>query len=370
MSRRIRLALDATYAAYPNRTGIGVYSEKLIAALGRSLGSQVFSQYQFVLGFRPGPFLRWAWQRRWPANFAISPLLDPWLPVPRATLFHGLNQRLPERTFPLRVVTLHEHYPALSGSYSTAEFRQHMSRRIGSAIWRADRIIAVSDSVRQHLVRHEPAVEAKVRVIHHGVDDAAPATPQEQQDFRERVLGLDPQERFFLNVGAVQTRKNIAGIATALRRLPGYRLVLAGADGYGAEEIRSFIRKEAIQDRVLFLGHAGPQVLRLLYSSAAALVFPSFEEAFGLPILEAMSYGLPVITSNVSAMPEVAGDAALLVDPNDISQIGEAMRRVVEDEPLARELSGKGKQRAAQFTWDQCAARTWAVYQELLQESR
>ena len=107
VSRRIRLALDATYAAYPQRTGIGIYSEKLINALSRSIPAESRSRHDFILSFRPGPFLRWAWNRSWPEPFVKSPLLDYWLRIPRATMFHGLNQRLPEKTYPVEVVTSH-----------------------------------------------------------------------------------------------------------------------------------------------------------------------------------------------------------------------------------------------------------------------
>ena len=102
-------------------------------------------------------------------------------------------------------------------------------------------------------------------------------------------------------------------------------------------------------------------------STATALVFPSFEEAFGMPILEAMSYGVPVITSNSSAMPEIGGDAALYVDPHSVSDISDAMQRVADDDALARELSRRGKQRAGQFRWEDCASQTWNLYQEALQ---
>ncbi|MBI4459255.1 MAG: glycosyltransferase family 4 protein [Acidobacteria bacterium] len=360
-----RIALDATYAAYPERTGIGVYSRKLIFALA-ALPPPDEPSFRFILAFRPGPFLRWAWRQKWPRRFALSPLLDSWLALPRATLFHGLNQRLPQRPYPLQVVTIHERFPPPSEGYSTPEFRRHMTSRIESALRRADRVIAVSNSVRAQLLQYDPALDSKIRVIHHGVDPALPVPQLEQDAFRRNVLGLAKGEKFFLNVGAVQFRKNIANIVLALKQLPEFRLVLVGSDGYGAEEVHSLIRKEGMASRVLALGHRQPDTLRLLYSTATALVFPSFEEAFGLPILEAMSYGLPVITSNCSAMPEVAGDAALYVDPQNVSEIRDAMQRVSEDAALASNLSRLGRQRAALFSWEKCGRETWQVYVELL----
>ena len=363
------MALDATYAAHPNPTGIGIYSKKLIQALARRIPAEPRSRNRLVLAFRPGPFAQWAWRRKWPAPFHIAPLLDPWLSVPRATLFHGLNQRLPERRYALQVVTLHERFPPPSDAYSTEEFRRFITRRIEKALQGADRVIAVSHSVRRHLVDYDSSLANKTDVVHHGVDCSLGVDSDATAIFLKEHLNVEAGAQFFLNVGAVQTRKNIAGIVMAMQPLRDSVLVLAGADGYGAEEIRSLIRREGMQDRVRFLGHVGHDVLSALYSSASALVFPSFEEAFGLPILEAMSYGLPVITSNVAGMPEVAGDAAILVDPHSTEEIRDAMRRIAEDKSLASDMADKGRRRAAQFTWDRCAEQTWAVYEELLREA-
>ena len=364
MSGKVSIVLDATYAAYPDRTGTGIYSENLIRALIRTIPKQTLDSYSVTLAFRPGPFVKWAWRQRWP--FHIAPLLDSGLRYPGSALFHGLNQRLPKKAYPLQVATLHERYPMPSDDYSVSEFRRHMDRRIDWAITRSDRIIAVSSAVREHLREHRPELDHKVRVIHHGVEAPTPVAAHEMAAFRERVLRLAPDRPYFLNIGAVQTRKNLDGIVAAMKTIRGSILAVAGADGYGASEIRSMIAKEGMSERVRFLGHIDHSNLRLLYSTALALVFPSFEEAFGLPVLEAMSYGLPVITSNVTGMPEVAGDAALLVDPRQVEQIAEAMTRVLEDAQLREQLSIKGRKRAAQFTWERCAEQTWAVYEELL----
>jgi glycosyltransferase involved in cell wall biosynthesis len=361
---KITIALDATDAAHPRRTGIGIYAEKLTQALARLVASEQDRHVRIVLCFRPGPFVRRAWRAAWPPNCSIAPLLDPWLPFPSATLFHGLSQRLPEHRYRAQVVTLHERFPPLSQDYSTPEFQRHMGARIEQALRRADRVIAVSESVRQRLLQHDSALAAKARVIHHGVDPPQPVTEQETALFCRRVLGSS--DRFFLNVGAIQVRKNLTNLVLALKQVPGFRLVVAGSDGYGSDAIREFIRMEGLGERVVFTGHLQPDQLRLLYAAATALVFPSFEEAFGMPILEAMSYGLPVITSNCSAMPEVGGDAALYVDPHDVAQIAEAMRRVSEDDRLAQQLREKGRERVRMFRWEDCAARTWKLYRELL----
>lgn len=366
----MNLALDATYAADPAPTGTGIYSQRLISALAASPPLPNIPEYHLVLCFRTGPYLRWARKMSWPAGCSVSPLLDSWplrWPAPRRTrLFHGLNQRLPESHYPVRVVTIHDLFPLSSRDYSTAEFQRRFTEVLRRAIARADRIIAVSDATRKQLLRHTEAADERIRVVHHGVDLPQIPAQAEKDAFRERVLGLKGREKFFLNVGAIQVRKNVANIILGLKRLPEFRLVLAGGDGFGAERIITLMEKEGMAGRIIRLGHASSDRLRLLYSTATALVFPSLEEGFGFPILEAMSYGLPVITSNCSSMPEVAGDAALLVDPMDVSQIAEAMRRVAGDESLAAGLGRRGREQASLFPWEKCARETWEVYQKVL----
>ena len=364
----VSIALDATYAALPELTGTGLYSHRLIEALAASSSLADNSPYRLVLCFRPGPYWRWARRQSWPAGCQIAPIWEPWLAPRRARLFHGLNQLLPRRRYPATVVTIHDLFPLTSTEYSAPQFQRHFSGILLKTIAAADRIIAVSEATREQLIRHTSAPANRIRVIHHGVDAPDFAEEAEKTDFAERVLKLRPDEKFFLNVGTIQTRKNVANIVLALKRLPRFRLVLAGGDGFGAEAVHSLIAREGLVSRVICMGYTSRATLRLLYTTATALVFPSLEEGFGLPILEAMSYGLPVITSNCSAMPEVAGDAALYVDPLSVSAISDAMQRVAEDAALAADLCQRGHRRAGFFRWDRCAEQTWQVYRELLKE--
>jgi len=360
------IALDATEAAYPEPTGTGIYSQKLIQALAGSRTAGMSADFRWALCLRIGPYWKWGRRRSWPAGCSVAPVWEPWLPPRRAALFHGLNQRLPRRSYPAFVVTIHDLFPLTSTEYSTPSFQKRFTEILQDAVSRADRIIAVSNATREQLLQHTNAPDGRIRVIHHGVDRIPAASPEEQRAFRKEVLGLAAEGKFFLSVGVIQTRKNIANIVLAAKRISGCRLVLAGGDGYGAEAIHALIEKEGMSGRVIRLGHASPEKLRLLYSAATALVFPSFEEGFGMPVLEAMSCGLPVITSNCSAMPEVAGEAAVLVDPNKVSEISEAMRHVAEDASLAADLRERGRKRAAAFSWEQCARETWRVYEEVL----
>jgi len=363
------LALDATYAADPEPTGTGVYSARLIAALAAlSVSSGAFlpeDSCRLTLCFRPGPYLRWARRQKWPPGCSLQPLYEPFFCPRRVALFHGLNQRLLRRRYPAEVVTVHDVFPVSSPDYSTPQFQERFTEILRHAVRHATRIIAVSHATREQLLRHTGAAEAQLRVVHHGVDPPQPASQEEKGAFR-RALGFTADEPFFLNVGAIQARKNVSNIVLALRQVPGCRLVLAGGDGFGAQQTHALIAREGLSGRVTVLGHAPYASLRLLYSTATALVFPSLEEGFGLPILEAMSYGLPVITSNCSSMPEVGGEAALYVDPRSPEEIAAAMQRVAEDAELARDLSRKGRERAALFSWERCARETLQVYREAL----
>ncbi|MEI9812861.1 MAG: glycosyltransferase family 1 protein [Acidobacteriota bacterium] len=192
----------------------------------------------------------------------------------------------------------------------------------------------------------------RIRVVPHGVDPALPST------VRENIV---------LSTGAIQKRKNIARLVRAFERTPrGWTLVLAGAsDGFGAaEELRAMEASPRHRD-IRVAGYVSDDELRHLYSRARIFAFPSLDEGFGMPVLDAMASGVPVITSNRSAMPEVAGDAALLVDPEDEGAIGDALVRLIDDEMLRNQLVDKGHARAAGLTWQRAVRSTWAVYQEL-----
>jgi glycosyltransferase involved in cell wall biosynthesis len=170
-----------------------------------------------------------------------------------------------------------------------------------------------------------------------------------------------------LNVGAVQERKNIRRLVEAFERLPSnLMLVLAGSAGYGAEAIAASIKMSPARDRIVQLGYVDAETKAKLYRTAHALAFPSLDEGFGIPILEAMSAGLPVLTSNCSSMPEVAGDAAVLVDPGDAESIAAGLSRVIEDEELRSDLKKQGLARAGEFTWTRAAKAVLRVYQELV----
>lgn len=344
---RRTIALDATYSVGEHLTGVGVYSRELMRAL-----SAAHPEARFLHLYRPHRFLKGLSGPK-PANVRRG-LLHPPLLGGRGDLFHGLNQRLPEGRLPAAVTTFHDLF-ALTGDYSTPEFRKRFAEQAKDAARRSDFIITVSAFTAGQVAELLNFDRRRIHVVPHGVR------------FLERIDNT-PRENFVLHVGAIQKRKNISRLVEAFERAApsDWRLVLAGSAGFGAEEIFSRIERSPARGRIEVTGWVADARLADLYSSAAVLAFPSLDEGFGIPALEAMARGLPVISSNRSALAEVCGDAALLVDPEDTEAMTAALGRLIEDEALQESLRRAGIQRARQFTWEQAAHLTWAVYEEAL----
>jgi len=340
----LNVALDATYSLGPNLSGVGVYSRRILAAVAGA-----HPEAELLFCYRPRRFLA-SLGKALPSNCRRRLLLD--VHPPRAALFHGLNQRLPQGRLGRAVSTFHDLF-VLTGEYSTPEFRRRFAAQARDAARRSDLIIAVSEFTAAQ-VRGLLGVEsARIRVVPHGV--------------RPLPVPLCAREKIILHVGAVQARKNIVRLVEAFEgAAPGWRLVLAGGFGFGAEAIRERIEASPRRTDIRLLGYVPEQQLWRLYARASVLAFPSLDEGFGIPVLEAMAAGLPVITSNGSALAEVSGGAALLVDPTDTAALAETLRRATEDPLLRANLAGRGLARAAQFSWEKAAAQTWAVYQELI----
>jgi glycosyltransferase involved in cell wall biosynthesis len=167
-------------------------------------------------------------------------------------------------------------------------------------------------------------------------------------------------------VGALQVRKNLARLVSAFERMPSeWRLVLAGsAHGYGAGEIIEQITRSPCSERIEVKDYVSDGALRQLYARASIFAFPSLDEGFGMPVLDAMARGIPVLTSNGSALKEIVGDAAVLVDPTSVEEIGAALRKLACDQELRARLIDRGLARASQFSWERAVGETYAVYKE------
>jgi glycosyltransferase involved in cell wall biosynthesis len=375
----VRVAVDARSAVFPHRTGIGQYTRQLMAHLPRvDPATSYVAWYLNARGALGGP-------RRFLDDLAAPNLTERWTPLP-ARWFDTLTERfdLPRMEWLVRfdvlfapnfvspptrrralVVTVHDlafrRFP---------ETAPHGTRwwlaRIDRTLARAARIIVVSDSTRRDLLEFYPVAPERVSVIHHGVDREvfAPAPAEAVGEVRARFRVDGP---YLLALGGIEPRKNLPNLVEAFAALPSDvrpALVVAGGEVAWNPEGRRLLEGALskvpgdVRRRVVLAGYVSEPEKVALLSGAEALVCPSLYEGFGLPLLEAMACGTPVLTSDVSALPEVAGDAALLVDPREVDSIRQGLERLLRDEELRRTLARAGAERAATFTWERTARST------------
>jgi glycosyltransferase involved in cell wall biosynthesis len=268
----------------------------------------------------------------------------------RATLFHGLNQRLPRKGFRRQISTFHDLF-VLTGDYSTREFRERFADQAREAATASDLIIAVSAFTASQVETLLRIPASRIRVIHHGV--------------LPRKIPHLPREKIVLCVGAIQRRKNQPALVRAFRALPeDWRLVLAGSEGYEAAETRAAIDQSPCKQRIHITGYIPETELAEWYAKATIFAFPSLDEGFGMPVLEAMAAGIPVIIGNRSSLPEVAGNAALLVNPSAESELEAALETLASKEAIRNKLIDAGLERARLFTWQTAVELTAQVYRE------
>lgn len=234
------------------------------------------------------------------------------------------------------------------------------------SVQRARRVIAVSDSTKRDVVRLYGIPPDKVDVVHNGVDPCFQPLPASETTAFKAEQGLP--ERFLLFVGTLEPRKNVARLIESYAHLPADRppLILVGGRGWFYDEIFAQVRKLGLGENVRFAGFVPPEDLPRWYNAATLFVYPSLYEGFGLPPLEAMACGTPVVTSTASSLPEVVGPAGLLVDPTDSEALTEAMKRVLGDQDLQDEMRAAGLIQAQGFSWQETARRTAGSYRRAL----
>ncbi|MCS7038681.1 MAG: glycosyltransferase family 4 protein [Caldilineales bacterium] len=274
-----------------------------------------------------------------------------------------LHNRIPA------VITVHDLGFVLFPHFLTADAARYYGQT-ELAARRASRIIAVSHSTANDLVRLMGVPEAKITVIYEAADPVFSPLPRDEAKTHLAEAGLRVPDEFILFVGTIEPRKNLHTLLEAYHRLRrDYRvalpLVLAGAPGWLHDDIMKRVHELGLQAHVHFLGTvASNTALRGLYNLAVMLAHPAYYEGFGLTVLEAMACGTPVICSNAGSLPEVAGDAALLIAPDDTEAWAAAMYRLLDDTALQAELRARGLRQAARFSWEKAACETLAVYRQ------
>ena len=378
----MRIAIDYT-AAIRQGAGIGNYVRDLVDAL---LAQDSKNQYTLLTSGRPTR------ERPFPKadNVRARSIIIPdrylnilwyrWRLPLHATFFtgqvdiyHGPDFVLPPINGKVRkIVTVHDLAFLEHPEYAVPQLVAFLNKVVPEAVGSADVVAAVSQATRQTLIEHFKTPAGKITIIPNGV----------RSHFRritDPILLAATRHKFglkhplVLGVGTLEPRKNHPGLIKAFHQAQSASgkkqrpamLALAGGPGWLYEETQQLVTKLKLEKKVRFLGRVSELELITLYSMADVFAFPSFFEGFGLPPLEAMACGAPVITSNTSSLPEVVGDAALLINPYNTSELAQAMIRLLEDEKLREELQQKGYARAQLFTWPKSASKMLSVYQRL-----
>ncbi len=371
MSER-RVALDVTVAAL-GRAGPHVYVTELARALGPLLGERLQpiasrcaapTHPRRTAGDRLRTLGRDLWWHQVGVTIAARRAGAALLHLPAG--IGPVRRSLPSvlTIFDLNVLR----FPQLFRSW----FRHYARVMLPRAARAADAVITLSHASKVDIVQGLAIPAERVTVVPGGVDSCfTPLAPQSDRAHEvRRRYALPPA--FMLTVGSVEPRKNLPRLLEAIHRLRACSdtadvvLVHAGPEGWLADGVAPVIRALGLADAVRFLGYVPRQDLAALYALARLCAYPSLSEGFGLPVAEAMACGCPVVTSNVSALPEVAGDAAVLFDPGSVEEIAAAVAALWTDTGRRRELTVRGRARATCFTWERAAQETAAVYEAVL----
>jgi glycosyltransferase involved in cell wall biosynthesis len=286
-------------------------------------------------------------------------------------VFWGPGHRLPRYLSPsvARVVTIHDLVWKHAGETMRPLSRLLDSTLMPDAVRLADRIMAVSRSTADDVEAEFPEARGKVRVVYPGVTAlSAPADPGVL-----RELGV--RQPYFLFVGTLEPRKNLRRLLGAYARLPqavrsAHQFVIAGGKGWGGVDVPDLLTQMGLMGQVLVTGYVTDGQLSTLYANARFLAMPSLYEGFGFPLIEAMSFGVPVVTADISSLPEVAGEAGVLVNPRDEAAIANGLLRLLTDDALHAELAGKARANAARFTWRAAAQSALQVFAEAVDARR
>lgn len=376
-NERLRVCVDYSPVANCD-TGLGRYAEKLGQHLLERDDVETTFYVATVTPNRlpdyalPHLRVRWAWNtRRWRLSVLMAQLLG--LRFDRHFAGHDVVHCTEHLLLPLRqvptVLTVHDIVYLSHPEWHLPMNRWFLTLAMPIFARRANAIIAVSDYTRREVVERLHVDPAKVHVIHEGVD-AHFAPVRDPGRLAQVCARYGLQVPFILTVGAIEPRKNLPLLMrafAALCREPDFQhqLVIAGGRGWLYDEVFATAAQLGLGHRLLFTGRVPEEDLPALYSAADIFALPSFFEGFGLPPLEAMACGTPVITSNSTSLPEVVGEAGLTASPYDEGAWVEALRRLARDRDLHDRLAAEGLQRARRFTWQETARRTVEVYREV-----
>lgn len=366
--RLVRIAIDARKL---HDFGIGTYVRNLVTHLAR-----LDRDTEYVLICRPddvglaaelGGNFRGVATGAAPYSVAEQLLVPRVVGRERVDLFHTPHYVLPPLTRGRAVVTIHDCIHLMFPQYLPNRLAHAYARTfMWTAAHRSDRVLTVSEASKRDILRFFDIPEQKISVIYNAIDERFGVAPPEDEVHRVRER-FQLHDEFVLYAGNIKPHKNLERLIEAFRQvreegLDHLTLLIIGDEISKYATLRRAVHKHKLHKHVRFFGYVPHQTLAVLYRLATVFVFPSLYEGFGLPPLEAMASGTPVVTSNVSSLPEVVGDAAVLIDPYDPAAIAAGLRQVITNPALRAELVAKGLARARDFSWPESIRRIRAIY--------
>jgi glycosyltransferase involved in cell wall biosynthesis len=384
----MKIAVDLTQIP-ANKTGIGIYALNLVREIIRlNNRTGIFTFYFFAQddddqwkqliedsGRCRLVTIKSRFFRKLVLRFVFEQVLFPRkcreLNIDAIFSFH---YTMPYLTRIKRVVTIPDMTFYLFPHMHQVSKRLYFKSLIPISLKKSDKIVTISESTKNDLLkRFDHIPPGKIEVIHLGVNGVNMNTPRGHLPDCLSRYGLTGK-KYFLYVGTLEPRKNIPGIIEAFNRVitadkkykNNYKLVIAGQKGWFYQKIFETVKKYQLEESVVFTGYVNLELKQALFANAFLFVYPSFYEGFGLPVLEAMAWGVPVITGNVSSLPEVAGDAALLIDPRQWQEIAEAMLKLLSDRSLYETMSKQSREQAQKFSWQTTARKTLELFASIL----
>ncbi len=361
--RPIRVGIDARTLQVSG--GVKVYAENLISNLKKNKEICIF-----LYGHNDNSFIRITVFR-----FIWENLILPFLLIKdKIDIFHGLKNAIPLFSFKKRVVTIHD-LTIFKFPHDYTLIRHLWKYMVSMYIKKADHIIAISKSTKKDLIKHLKINQKKITVIYEGYDQELFRIKNKTQCykqilnfFKEKEINISDinRKKIILNVNTIQPRKNISRLIKAFDNIAkdnkNAALIISGKTGWKTKKIFETYNKSPYKGKIYFLDYTPNEIVANLYNISEVFVYPSLYEGFGLPILEAQACGCPVITSNISSMPEVAGESAILINPYNVNEISEAMLKITSDNNLRNNLIKEGFENCKRFSWKKCAEETFEMY--------
>jgi alpha-1,3-rhamnosyl/mannosyltransferase len=357
----MRIAIDASSAAASQKTGVAKYISRLIEHLEKLGDDNEYSIYYRVSRWKKRAYF----YRPIKETTRVRLFQEPLISGKKIDVFHGPDARIPRLRGPKLVATVNDLFSLVTDEFADARFRRKKIARYTDIAQRADRIICISESTRRDFIRFFPASEAKTLVIPQGVDEEFYPRPQSEVDRIKTRYGIASD--YILYVGSISKRKNLIRMCDAFRRVSengrqDLSFAIAGKATYGREEIMKHVSASGCAGRIRLIGYVPDEDLPALYSGARLLLFATLYEGFGVPIIEALACGAPVVTSNVSSMNEIMPEMTCRVDPNSVAEIAEGVVATLKRGDEAKNGLGRECVVRAGYTWQAVAGKTLATY--------